>query len=156
MGHICYTRLMRKLVSIAAAAATTFTLAVSAYGFASTTGACSGNCVSCHSLNQSEAQGILGSFNPAVRVLSVKKSKVGGLWEVAFEFMGRKSVVYIDYAKKHIIEGSIIDIRTKANITSERMSQLNKVDVSKIPLSDALVMGRANAPIRVIVFDDPV
>ncbi len=147
---------MRKLISLAAAAVTIFALAVSAYAFASTTGACSGNCISCHSLKPSEAQGILGSFNPAIKVLGVKKAKVGGLWEVTFEFMGRKNVIYIDYAKKHIIQGSIIDIRTKTNLTSERMSKLNKVDVSKIPLGDALVMGRANAPIRVIVFDDPV
>ncbi|MDA8087684.1 MAG: hypothetical protein M0Z75_13380 [Nitrospiraceae bacterium] len=147
---------MRKLISLIAAAFTILILATGSYGFAGTTGACGGDCQSCHSLKPAEAQGILSSFNPSIKVLGVAKSKVGGLWEVTFEFMGKKSVIYVDYAKKHLIQGSIIDIKTKADITSERMSQLNKVDVSKIPLSDALILGKANAPIRVIVFDDPV
>lgn len=147
---------MRKFIALIAATFAALVLAASSYGFAGTTGACSGDCRSCHSLKPSEAQSILGSFNPAVKVVSVKKSKVGGLWEVTFGFMGRKSVVYIDYAKKHLIQGSIIDTKTRTDITSQRMSELNRVDVSKIPVSDALVLGKANAPIRVIVFDDPV
>ncbi len=131
-------------------------MAASSYGFAGTTGSCSGDCRSCHSLKPSEAQVILDSFNPSLRVLSVHKSKVGGLWEVTFNYMSKKNVVYIDFAKKHLIQGAIIDIKTKADITNERVSELNKVNVSKIPLKDALVMGKADAPIRVIVFDAPV
>ncbi len=146
---------MRKLIALIAAF-TTLLLATGSYGFAGMAGGCGQDCRSCHSLKPSEAQGILKSFNPAIKVLSVSNSKVGGLWEVTFEFMGKKSVVYVDYAKKHLVQGSIIDIKTKTDLTSERMSELNKVDVSKIPLGNALILGNANAPVRVIVFDDPV
>jgi thiol:disulfide interchange protein DsbC len=49
----------------------------------------------------------------------------------------------------------LISIVDKKNLTQERLTELNKVDVSQIPLDDALVMGDQNARIRVIVFSDP-
>ena len=126
------------------------------FAFASQSGACGGDCRSCHTLKLSEAQGILSSFNPNLKVLGVKTSDVGGLWQITYEFSGRKNIVYIDFAKKHLIQGSVVDIKTKQNLTGISVSNLNKVDVSKIPLKDALIMGNPKARLRVIVFVDPL
>ncbi len=133
-----------------------FLVPARAFGFAEKSGACSGDCRSCHTLKPSEAQNILSSFNPNLKVVSVEKAGVGGLWQVTFEFGGKKNIVYVDFEKKHLIQGTVIDIKTKENITETRVSDLNKVDVSKIPLKDALVLGNPKAPLKVIVFDDPV
>ena len=130
------------------------------FGFAS--GACGekagcvGDCRSCHTLKTPEAQKILSSFNPAVKAIGVREAKVQGLWEVTFEYGGKKNIAYIDFGKKHLIQGIIVDIKTKKDLTDQRIAELNKVDVSRIPLADALVLGNADAPIKVIVFDDPV
>ncbi|MDA8387694.1 MAG: hypothetical protein M0Z58_03380 [Nitrospiraceae bacterium] len=132
-----------------------FLLPVKAFGFAGKSGACAGDCRACHTLKTSEAQDILSSFNPAVKVLGVENG-VEGLWEVTFEYGGKKDIAYIDYDKKHLIHGFVVDIKTKQNLTNQRISDLNRVDVSRIPLKDALVLGDADAPIKVIVFDDPV
>ncbi len=51
--------------------------------------------------------------------------------------------------------GSLISIKERKNLTQERFAELNKVDVSQIPLNDALVMGGQKARIRVISFHDP-
>ena len=154
--------LMRNVI-IAAFLALMFLVPARSYGFAEKlggcteqTGACTGDCRSCHSLKTSEAQSILSSFNPNLKVVGVKLAGVGGLWEITFEYGGRKNLVYVDFAKKHLIQGTVIDIKTKENLTDVRVSDLNRVDVSKIPLADALVIGNANAPLKVIVFDDPV
>ena len=51
--------------------------------------------------------------------------------------------------------GSMVSIKEKKNLTQERFTELNKIDVSQIPLEDALVMGDPKAKIRIIAFDDP-
>jgi len=57
--------------------------------------------------------------------------------------------------KRRLISGNVIEISSKKNLTDESLSEINKVDVSKIPLGDALVLGNRNAKYKVIVFDDP-
>jgi thiol:disulfide interchange protein DsbC len=49
----------------------------------------------------------------------------------------------------------LVSIGEKKNLTQERFIELNKVDISQIPLENALVMGDEKARIRVIVFTDP-
>ncbi|MDA8173412.1 MAG: hypothetical protein M0018_02335 [Nitrospiraceae bacterium] len=129
-----------------------------AFAFGTGGGACGGDCRSCHSLNDNEAQQLVSALNPAIKVLSVEKSAIGGLWEIKCEFRGQKGLLYVDYEKKHIVQGSIIDIATKRNITSDEDEKLNTVytNPSKIPLQDALVLGNPKARLKVIVFDDPV
>jgi thiol:disulfide interchange protein DsbC len=106
-------------------------------------------------LSVDEASTLLKELDPNVKVIAVRKSPVEGLWEVAIEVGNRKNVVYVDVSKKYLMSGSVIAIKEKKNLTQERLSELNKVDVSQIPLDDAIVMGDKNAKYRVIVFDDP-
>ena len=51
--------------------------------------------------------------------------------------------------------GSLISIRERKNLTQERVAELNKIDVSQIPLDNALVLGDRNARIKIISFHDP-
>jgi thiol:disulfide interchange protein DsbC len=106
-------------------------------------------------LSVDEALTLLKNLDPNIKVTAVKPSPVGGLWEVDIETGGKKIPVYIDLSKKYLISGSIIDIKGKKDLTQERLSEINKVDISQIPLEDALVMGDKEAKYRVIVFDDP-
>ena len=127
-----------------------------AFAHPATLGACGENCRACHTLATSEAQDILSSFNPALKVLGVKPAAVSGLWQVTYEFGGRKNIIYIDFSKKYLVQGAVININTRQNLTGMSVSELNKVDVSKIPLKDALIIGKPDAPLKVIVFVDPV
>jgi thiol:disulfide interchange protein DsbC len=102
-----------------------------------------------------DAQNLLKESFPDVKVLDVRPAQVNGLFEVVLEQNGQKGIIYIDSSKKYLISGSILDVKTKTNFTQERYNEINKVDVSKIPLDDALVMGEKDAKHRVVVFDDP-
>ena len=107
------------------------------------------------SLSVDEAFTLLKDLDPNIKVIAVKPSPVEGLWEVDIEAGGKKGLVYIDATKKYLISGAIIAIQEKKNLTQERLDEINKVDVSQIPLDDAVVMGDRQARYRVIVFDDP-
>ena len=116
---------------------------------------CDHSCAKCHQVTNEDVQKLLEPNFPDVKVLEVRPSQVKGLLEIAIVSKGQKGVIYIDSAKKFLVTGSILDVSTKANLTQERYAELTKVDASRIPLDDALVLGDKDAKYRVIVFDDP-
>lgn len=122
-------------------------------------GGCGDDCSSCHKLSPSEAEGILKQGGVPelrdVRVISINQAPARGLWEVYIEKGGKKGVLYLDFSKKFIIVGQIFELKSSKNITQERFLDLNRVDITKIPLNDALIMGDRAAKYRVIVFTDP-
>ncbi len=134
-----------------------FLLNSSAYAF----GGCEENCQKCHSLEQKEVHGILEKMKaPDVKVLGIKMSPVRGLWEVSVEDKGNRGVIYVGFSKKYIMPGPIYEVETAANKTQESLSGTNEpaeryVDVTRISVSDALVMGEKDARYKVIVFTDP-
>ncbi len=113
------------------------------------------DCSKCHTFNKNEAKDLLKTFVPDVNVLEVRISPVKALWEVDFESRGKKVLAYVDFSKQYVISGQILSVGQKRNLTQERIEEMNKVDVSKIPLDDALIMGDPKARIRIIAFDDP-
>lgn len=102
-----------------------------------------------------EAAEILKELAPDLKILEVKESPIKGLWEIDVQSGDRKGLLYLDYSRKYFMQGAIFDLKTKTNLTQERMSELNKVDISTIPLDDALLMGKKDAKFKVIAFSDP-
>ena len=113
------------------------------------------DCAKCHTLTKDEATALLKYLNPDLKVLDIQPSPVKAMWEVTINAGGQKVLGYIDFSKHYLITGEILDLKAKKNLTRERMAEINKVDVSTIPLDDAIVMGNKSAPYKVIVFDDP-
>ena len=113
------------------------------------------DCSKCHTLTKDEATTLLKDIGQGVKVLEVLMSPIPGMWEVDVDAGGKKGLVYIDFSKKYLVTGSIISIKDKTNITQDRFTEITKVDVSKIPLDDALVMGEKNAKYKIVVFSDP-
>lgn len=114
---------------------------------------CGKNCSECHVLTREEASKLLeGRVD---KVLEVQPSEVRGLWTVAVERQGRKGPVYVDFSKKFLVAGNVIELATMESVTEAYTMNLNRVDVAQIPLGDAVVIGKADAPTKVIIFDDP-
>ena len=113
------------------------------------------DCTKCHKLTLDEAQNIVQGGIPASKVLEINPGPVKGVWEIVFEVRGQKGIVYVGLSKELLISGDIFDLKAKRNLTGERLSNLNRIDISKIPLDSALVMGDKNAPKKAIVFTDP-
>jgi thiol:disulfide interchange protein DsbC len=111
-------------------------------------------CSRCHTLNSAEARELLKDI-PNIKILDVNVSPLKSFWEVYLESGGKKALIYVDFSKKYFVSGPLFSITEKKNMTQERLNELNRVDVSQIPLEDALVMGDPKAKIRMIAFDDP-
>ena len=84
------------------------------------------------------SQGSPQNIIPDVVILNIRLSPAKGFWEVYLESGGKKGLLYVDFPKKHFFSGPLVSIREKKNLTQERFIELNKVDVSQIPLENAL------------------
>lgn len=113
------------------------------------------DCSKCHTLKKEEAAALLKDVIQNVNVLEIRTVPVKSVWEVDVAYGDKKGLVYMDFSKRYIFSGSIIDLKEKADLTKDRLSEINRVDVSKIPVGDALVMGSREAKHKIIVFDDP-
>lgn len=112
-----------------------------------------GDCRDCHSVNRDEVARLLKG--KVTEVLDVKRSEVPGLWDVEAVYNGQKLPFYLDFSKSYLISGNVIRLKSNENVTQEIFVKMNKVDRSKIPLDDALVLGDSAAENKIIVFDDP-
>ncbi len=110
-------------------------------------------CTECHSLTVEEAKKIFGQG--ADNVVAVLPGPFPGIWEIDMEKAGKTYPVYLDYSGNYLFNGQIIRVRDRQNLTGLRYTDLNRVDVSMIPLDDAAVYGNPRAKHKVIVFDDP-
>lgn len=106
-------------------------------------------------LSAAEAEAALKPVLPDVKVLSVERAVTGDLWEIAFTSRGDKGIVYLDSSRKHILVGSLIRLEDGANFTKKKFETISSVDFSSIPLEGSLVIGKKDAPFKVVVFDDP-
>jgi thiol:disulfide interchange protein DsbC len=116
---------------------------------------CDHNCTKCHKITNEEALNLLKEGITDVKVLEVGPAAVKGLWEIAIESRGQKGIAYVDFSKKYVVSGSILNLKTKTNLTGEKLYKLNKIDTSQIPLDNALLMGDKDASKKVIIFTDP-
>lgn len=129
----------------------------SAYAFDKMGEGCSADCTQCHKIKLDEATNILKDFSE-VNVVSVGDAPVRGMWEVQIEYQGKKFPIYLHYSKKYFFEGTIVNIENKQVVSSlpaPETAPRGKIDVAKIPLNDAIIIGKPSAPKKVIVFDDP-
>ncbi len=114
-------------------------------------GCAAGECKDCHSL---EAKEVAEMFKvPESDILTLKFSDVPGLWEVEILAQGKTIPIFVDFSKKYVIQGRVMPIKASTEAKKEQPTKI--VDVAKIPLADALLVGKADAARKIIVFDDP-
>lgn len=135
---------------------TVFLLSGKAFAF----GGCESDCKKCHSLEPSEVQHILTKLHASdAKVLGIQMSPIKGLWQVTVQEKGKTGVLYVGFSKKYVVGGSIFEVDTASNKTAQTLEHMPRteryIDVSKIPVGDALVMGNSKAPYKVVVFTDP-
>jgi len=82
----------------------------------------------------------------------VRKLQIGGLYEVRVD---GSEIYYTDAKADFLIEGSLIDTRSKRNLTEERVEKLTAVNFDSLPLKDAFIVVRGNGERKMAVFEDP-
>jgi thiol:disulfide interchange protein DsbC len=88
---------------------------------------------------------------PKFKVDKVTKTPFSGLYEV---FMGGQ-ILYTDEKMSYIIaDGVLVDIKTKQNLTQERMAELTKIDFKSLPLEQAIKVVKGDGSRKLVVFSD--
>jgi thiol:disulfide interchange protein DsbC len=85
------------------------------------------------------------------KIDEISKSPIPGLYEVR---VGTE-IFYADEQGNHLIQGSILDTRTRTDLTQARIDKLTAIDFSTLPLKDALVWKQGNGSRKLVVFADP-
>ncbi len=88
---------------------------------------------------------------PSTRISAVRESTVKGLYEVV---MGR-NVAYTDESGRYFVFGHLYDMREQKDLTAGVLDDLNRVDVSALPLADAIKVVRGTGERKLFVFSDP-
>jgi thiol:disulfide interchange protein DsbC len=84
-------------------------------------------------------------------IIDVKPSPVPGIYEV---FTG-DSIAYSDATGNYVFVGSLMDTRTRANLTNDRVNERNAVAFETLPLGQAIKVVKGNGKRKVAVFSDP-
>lgn len=94
----------------------------------------------------------LETVSDSVSIADVKE--MDNLYEIILNVRGQKRIVYLTKDFKYMILGNLFD-RDNKNITQERIKELNKINISSIPLNDAIVYKNGNGSKKLIAFVDP-
>jgi thiol:disulfide interchange protein DsbC len=85
------------------------------------------------------------------KIDEVSKTPIPGIYEVRIG----TELLYTDETGSYLIQGSIIETRTRANLTEERIEKLTAIDFASLPLKDAVTIKQGTGARKLAVFGDP-
>jgi thiol:disulfide interchange protein DsbC len=87
------------------------------------------------------------------KIDEVTRSPIAGLYEVRY---GGTEILYSDEKGEYIlVNGSLVETRTRTDLTEARIDKLLAIDFNKLPLKDAFVIRQGNGSRKMAVFVDP-
>jgi len=94
----------------------------------------------------------LGTALPKdIKLDEVRPTPIPGLWEVRIG----TEIRYTDATGQYLIEGEMLDLKNRRNLTQDRITKITMVDFSSLPLKDAIVWKKGDGKRRIAVFADP-
>ena len=85
------------------------------------------------------------------KIDEVSKTPMAGLYEVRLG----TDIVYTDEQGSFLIQGSLIDTKTKTDLTQARVDKLSAIDFASLPLKDAVLVKQGSGARKLVVFADP-
>lgn len=85
------------------------------------------------------------------KIDEVSKSPIPGLYELRIG----TDIYYTDEKGDYIVQGSLIDTKTRINVTEARIDKLTAVAFSALPIKDAVVYKQGTGARKMAVFADP-
>ena len=85
------------------------------------------------------------------KIDEISKTPIPGIYELRIG----TDILYSDEQGNHLIEGSVIETRTRTNLTQARENKLTAIDFAALPLKDAMVWKQGTGARKIAVFADP-
>ena len=64
-------------------------------------------------------------------------------------------MLYTDEQGQYVIQGSLIDTKSRVNLTEARIAKLTQIDFATLPLKDAILIKQGSGARKLVVFGDP-
>ena len=85
------------------------------------------------------------------KIDEVQKTGIPGIYEIRIG----TDILYTDENGNYLIQGEVIDTKTRANLTEQRVAKLTAIDFKSLPLKDAIVWKQGTGERKLVVFADP-
>ncbi len=85
------------------------------------------------------------------KIDEVNKTAIPGLYEVRIG----TEIVYTDEHGDHVIQGNLIETKTRTDLTQARIDKITAIDFASLPLKDAIVWKQGTGARKLVVFADP-
>ena len=86
------------------------------------------------------------------KIEEVSKTPMNGLFEIR---VNDSDIFYTDAEGNFLIQGNLIDTKSRRNLTDERTEKLSAIAFDSLPLKDAFTIVRGNGKRKMAVFEDP-
>jgi thiol:disulfide interchange protein DsbC len=86
------------------------------------------------------------------KIDEISKTPVPGVYEVRFN---GSDILYTDDSGDYLFQGSLIDLKSKTNLTEQRIEKLTAIDFKDLPLKDSFTIVRGNGKRKMAIFEDP-
>ena len=102
------------------------------------------------SADEATVKAALAKALPDVKISSISASPIPGLYEV----MIGSQIVYVTGDARYFVDGQVVDLKTRENLTEGRLSGVRKAAVDAVPESEMIVFAGPKANHTVTVFTD--
>jgi thiol:disulfide interchange protein DsbC len=86
------------------------------------------------------------------KIEEITATPLAGIYELR---LSTNEIYYSDAAGNFLIQGNLIDTKSKRNLTEEREAKLSAIDFNALPLKDAFTLVNGNGKRKLAVFEDP-
>jgi thiol:disulfide interchange protein DsbC len=86
------------------------------------------------------------------KIEEITRTPMAGIYELR---LSTNEIYYSDAEGNFLIQGNLIDTKSKRNLTEERETKLNAIDFATLPLKDAIPIVHGNGKRKLAVFEDP-
>lgn len=94
---------------------------------------------------------IIAESYPDLKIKSIKKTNFNDLYEI---FLGDQIVYSDEFFSFLIIEGRLVNPKTRVDLTSARLEELTRVNFSSLPFEMAIKVVKGNGERKIAVFSD--
>ena len=94
---------------------------------------------------------IMKETYPELPIKGIKKTDFNDLYEV---YIGGQIIYTNDTFDFLIVEGRVVDPKTKIDLTELRLEELTRINFKDLPLSDAIKVVKGNGKRKIAIFSD--
>lgn len=89
---------------------------------------------------------------PLPAIVKVERTPVANIFEAQ---LADGNIVYFDEKAGHLLIGTMLDVKTRENLTQKKINALAKINWKDLPLKNAIKEVRGNGKRMMVVFSDP-